>query len=110
MDVHTIDSDLSVGPQITRADIAAAFSGLKRHDAVIGPAEDGGYWLGGLSPRALRADPFADVAWSSPCALADTVANLPKSHSIAILDMLNDVDVGVDHALWRTRWRQVAEI
>ena len=97
-------------PDLMPCHIAKAFSALGRADAVFGPAEDGGYWLVGLSPRALRADPFADVAWSSPCALADTVANLPKSHSIAILDMLNDVDVGVDHALWRTRWRQVAEL
>ena len=97
-------------PDLMPCHIAKAFAALGRADAVFGPAEDGGYWLVGLSPRALRADPFADVVWSSPCALADTVANLPKSYSIAMLDMLSDVDVGADHALWRTRRRQAAEI
>jgi hypothetical protein len=90
-------------PDLMSCHIAKAFAALGRADAVFGPAEDGGYWLVGLSPRSLRADPFADVAWSSPCALADTVANLPKSHSVAMLDKLSDIDVGADHALWRTR-------
>ncbi len=97
-------------PDLRPCHITKAFAALGRADAVFGPAEDGGYWLVGLSPRALRTSPFADVAWSSPYALADTVANLPKSHSIAMLDMLNDVDVGADHSLWRTRRLDAAEI
>ena len=97
-------------PDLTPSHIAKAFAALGRADAVFGPAEDGGYWLVGLSPRARRADPFADVAWSSSSALADTVANLPRSHSVAILDRLGDVDIGADYARWRMRWRQQAAI
>ena len=97
-------------PDLMPCHIAKAFAALGRADAVFGPAEDGGYWLVGLSPRMLRTSPFNGVAWSSSSTLADTVANLPKNHSIAMLDMLNDVDVGADHALWRTRRRQAAEI
>src|SRR6185436_16119941 len=59
-------------PGIMPAHIAEAFRRLGRHDAVLGPATDGGYWLVGLKrrPRVLR--PFAKVRWSSPHALADT--------------------------------------
>lgn len=35
-------------PGITRAHVAQAFKALGDHDAVFGPAHDGGYWLIGL--------------------------------------------------------------
>ncbi|HJN60773.1 MAG TPA: TIGR04282 family arsenosugar biosynthesis glycosyltransferase [Alphaproteobacteria bacterium] len=90
-------------PDLAPAHIVKAFAALGRADAVFGPAEDGGYWLVGLSARALRADPFADVAWSSRRALADTLANLPNGHSVAMLDVLGDIDDGADLARWRER-------
>jgi hypothetical protein len=40
-------------------------------------------------PRLLR--PFADVRWSSPHALADTLANL-DGRTVAFLATLGDVD------------------
>ncbi len=95
-------------PDLAPVHIVKAFAALGRADAVFGPAEDGGYWLVGLSPRALRADPFADVAWSSPSALADTLANLHKGHTVAMLDPLGDIDVGADLARWQERRRQEA--
>jgi rSAM/selenodomain-associated transferase 1 len=63
-------------PGIRPQHLAAAFRLLGRHDAVLGPATDGGYWLVGLKrrPRVLR--PFGGVRWSGPDALADTLANL----------------------------------
>jgi uncharacterized protein len=78
-------------PGIRLAHIAEAFRLLGRHDAVLGPATDGGYWLVGLGryPRVLR--PFANVRWSSPHALADTLANL-KGHAVAFVATLRDVD------------------
>ncbi|HCQ57301.1 MAG TPA: hypothetical protein DIU10_05265, partial [Sulfitobacter sp.] len=43
-------------PGINRKELARAFDALGRHDAVFGPAPDGGYWLVGLKhPR--RAPP-----------------------------------------------------
>ena len=45
-------------PGITPAHIAEAFRLLGRHDAVFGPATDGGYWLVGLAAAAvLRPSP-----------------------------------------------------
>jgi uncharacterized protein len=78
-------------PAIRPEHIAEAFTLLGQADAVLGPALDGGYWLVGLktTPRLLR--PFAGVRWSTPYALADTVANLDGKR-VAFAATLCDVD------------------
>jgi uncharacterized protein len=83
-----IGSDI---PAIRPEHIAEAFKLLGQADAVFGPALDGGYWLAGLkaTPRLLR--PFAGVRWSTPYALADTVANL-DGNRVAFATTLCDVD------------------
>jgi glycosyltransferase A (GT-A) superfamily protein (DUF2064 family) len=84
-------------PGITPAHIAAAFRLLGRHDAVFGPAADGGYWLVGLRRRPCVLRPFRGVRWSTQHALADTLANL-RSRSVAHLPTLADVDTPADLA------------
>ena len=83
-------------PEISAQRIAAAFHLLGSHDAVLGPADDGGYWLVGLkrSPRVRRI--FAGVRWSSAQTLADTLANL-KDARVALTDSLGDVDDESSH-------------
>jgi rSAM/selenodomain-associated transferase 1 len=78
-------------PGIEPAHIAEAFRRLGRHDAVFGPATDGGYWLVGLKRRPRLLHTFANVRWSSRHALADTLANL-EGRSVALLATLSDVD------------------
>lgn len=82
-------------PGMSPADIAAAFTALQSHDAVLGPAGDGGYWLIGLKrfPNILR--PFADVRWSGPEARADTLANLGSAR-VALLRTIDDLDTADD--------------
>jgi rSAM/selenodomain-associated transferase 1 len=73
--------------------IARAFALLGRNDLVFGPARDGGYWL--IGARRLRPLPlalFAGVRWSTPHALADTLATIPAHCSVAFADTLDDVD------------------
>jgi len=86
----------SDAPQISRAHIARAFHLLGHHDAVAGPAEDGGYWLIGL--KRLRAAPgaFLNVRWSGEHALADTLVSLPEGFSVARLPVLRDIDEASD--------------
>jgi len=83
-------------PGVTRARIARAFAALGDHDAVFGPAPDGGYWLIGLKrSRAVPKSLFNQVRWSSEFALADTIASLPDlSHKL--IDTLDDVDTVED--------------
>ncbi|WP_172327115.1 TIGR04282 family arsenosugar biosynthesis glycosyltransferase [Mangrovicoccus sp. HB161399] len=83
-------------PGVTRAHAARALHALGSHDAVIGPAADGGYWLIGLSGR--RAPPpglFAGVRWSTEHARADTLATMAGLR-VALTDMLSDVDTLAD--------------
>lgn len=89
-----IGSDI---PHIERRHVAAAFRALGRHNAVFGPAMDGGYWLIGLKrrappPRGL----FAGVRWSTPYALADTLKSVPGP--TAQIARLRDVDTLADLA------------
>lgn len=84
-------------PGIRAQHLAEAFGQLGRHDAVLGPAPDGGYWLVGLA-RGRQAAPaglFDGVRWSSPHALADTVASL-RGQRIAYPATLRDVDTAAD--------------
>jgi len=98
--VVIVGSDI---PDLGPAHIARAFALLGNHDWVFGPAGDGGYWLIGARRRPARRDPFAGVRWSSPHALADTLANLPAAARVAFLEELQDVDTGADLHRWQHR-------
>lgn len=83
-------------PGIRAGHIAKAFRLLGEHDAVIGPASDGGYWLIGL--RGNRKPPvgfLSNVRWSTQYALEDTLASMPGL-SVAKTDILGDVDTARD--------------
>lgn len=83
-------------PGIGSDHIARAFAELGRHEAVIGPAPDGGYWLIGLRrSRAVPARLFEGVRWSGPDARADTLTGL-GDHRVALIDTLSDVDEARD--------------
>lgn len=81
-------------PGVRRDHIERAFRLLGSHDAVFGPAVDGGYWLVGLRRRPRVPRLFAGVRWSSEHALADTRANLAPRARVAYLETLEDVDDG----------------
>jgi uncharacterized protein len=89
--VVLIGSDI---PAIRAAHLAAAFRLLGHHDLVFGPAADGGFWLVGARRRPRLPCLFADVRWSGPHALADTLAGLPAAVSVGFVDTLDDVDDG----------------
>ncbi len=85
-------------PGITPAHINRAFRALGDHDAVFGPAPDGGYWLVGLKRTATPPlGLFHNVRWSTRFALSDTLASLPGKR-IALIDELRDIDTGADLA------------
>jgi len=105
--VVIVGSDI---PELQPGDIAAAFAALGDHDLVFGPAADGGYWLVGARRRpALPPGLFAQVRWSSPHALADTLAHLPATCRVALVAEHADIDDGGAWRRWRIR-RHAAEI
>ncbi len=88
-------------PAITRPHIAQAFTALGNHEAVFGPAPDGGYWLIGLKhPRRQPVTFFENVRWSTEHALADSKASLPD-YRIAEVATLQDVDTIKDLPMTR---------
>ncbi|UOR05936.1 TIGR04282 family arsenosugar biosynthesis glycosyltransferase [Hymenobacter aerilatus] len=87
-------------PGLTCAHIAQAFSLLTDHDAVLGPADDGGYYLLGL--RQLQPALFENKTWSTPTVLADTLADAQRLNlRTALLPTLHDIDSVEDLARWR---------
>ncbi len=90
--VIIVGSDI---PGITADRVAAAFRLLANHDAVFGPASDGGYWLVGLKRRPRIPRAFSDVRWSTADTLADSKANLAGLR-IARATLLDDVDEVAD--------------
>ena len=66
-------------PTLPTAELTRAATALLRAeaDAVLGAAEDGGYWLLGLN-RALP-QPYADIAWSTETVAATTRLRLAEA-------------------------------
>lgn len=83
-------------PGVRKQHIANAFSILSAHDAVFGPATDGGYWLvGAKRVTPLPAASFTNVRWSTEYALADSVASM-NGLRIGYGATLCDVDTAAD--------------
>ncbi len=95
-----IGSDI---PDITVYIIQRAFEGLKKHDLVLGPAGDGGYYLIGIHKTAfIRANPrlFNGIHWGTDRVLSQTLAVAKKiGLNYILLDTLNDVDRPEDLAV-----------
>jgi rSAM/selenodomain-associated transferase 2/rSAM/selenodomain-associated transferase 1 len=95
---------LLIGTDVPGYDVAylaRAAAALARHDAVVGPAEDGGYALIGL---ACDVDAFSGVPWSTPEVMATTRARLAAcGASHAELPPLWDVDTHDDLLRWQER-------
>lgn len=81
--------------QLTPAIVEAGIKSLQDHDFVIGPAEDGGYYLLGM--RAFQPEVFLDVAWSTETVLPQTLEIIARngwSHNL--LPVLSDIDYEED--------------
>lgn len=82
-------------PELSPAIIEQAFAQLDDFDAVLGPANDGGYYLLGL--KTVIPDVFREMVWSTELVLAETLARLDAAgKSYALLPELSDVDHGED--------------
>ena len=66
-------------PLLTSADLRAAGKALATHDAVVAPAEDGGYVLIGL--RRAIPEVFANIDWSTDRVMAQTRQRLTGNAS-----------------------------
>ena len=74
--------------------IKKAFDDLNEKDIVIGPAEDGGYWLVGMkNPCNI----FDGISWGKETVLGQTLDLAEqKGLSVSLLTPLNDIDTADD--------------
>lgn len=81
-------------PQVTASDLLEVAGLVADHDAVVGPATDGGWWvLGSRSPR--WSDLLVDIPMSSPQTGQRTVAALAAAGAtVALAPVRTDVDTG----------------
>jgi rSAM/selenodomain-associated transferase 1 len=70
--------------------INEAFQMLKNNDVVLGPADDGGYYLIGMN--SLISQVFKNKIWGSSTVLKETLNDL-NDKSVYLLETLNDIDV-----------------
>lgn len=81
--------------EITPAIIQEAFDELDKHDVVIGPAADGGYYLLGM--KQLHGHLFINKSWSTEVVLQQTLTDVASlSLSYKLLPVLNDIDDETD--------------
>ena len=77
--------------ELTPSIIKNAFKQLKTHDAVIGPALDGGYYLLGMNKS--HPEIFKEKSWSTASVCADTILDFKNLKlSFSKLEMLSDID------------------
>jgi rSAM/selenodomain-associated transferase 1 len=93
-------------PAVSRATVVEALEALDTADVVLGPAEDGGYYL--LAVSRPRPELFEGVAWSTSTVLEETRSRADrgglKTH---LLPRLRDIDTAED--LW-AEWGRVAPL
>ena len=85
-----IGSDLIA---LESTDITQAISKLDHHDIVVGPAEDGGYYLLGM--KKIPENLFQNKEWGTSTVLSDTLLDI-SNLKYFLLEEKNDIDTYED--------------
>ncbi len=88
-------------PIMTPDDLITAFGNLENgYDVVLGPSEDGGYYLTGCTKNALEI--FSAVSWGSPDLLRETYGIIGRNGLRSKeLRTLYDIDTMEDYRRWK---------
>ena len=89
-------------PNLSHMDIVKTISKLEKKDVILGPSNDGGYWLIAFSQRFISKNnylPFINIQWSSNDVLKKTIDNLSQQkikidflNTKIDIDTLHDID------------------
>lgn len=86
-------------PDLTAEIVGQAIAAMDTHEVVIGPAEDGGYYLIGM--RQARPGLLTDMPWSTEQVFPETMGRLGAAGiEPALLPTLADCDRPEDLARW----------
>tara|TARA_Y100000991_G_C21872746_1_gene305891 strand:- start:31 stop:642 length:612 start_codon:yes stop_codon:yes gene_type:complete len=87
-------------PDFCHMDLTSTLSKLKKNDIILGPSNDGGYWLIAFSEKLLSTNlylPFINIKWGKENVLQKTISNF--SSEVLKYDFLQrkiDVDTITD--------------
>ena len=87
-------------PDLCHLDLINTIEELKHNDLILGPSNDGGYWLIGLSAKIISKHinlPFINIMWSEENVLQKTIDNFASLKlRYKFLDKKIDIDTIVD--------------
>ena len=78
-DIIFVGTDL---PDFCHMDLLNTITKLKKNDLILGPSNDGGYWLIAFSKRLLTTDlylPFINIKWGTEDVLKQTIKNFSST-------------------------------
>lgn len=86
-------------PDLSKELICSAFNSLDTNDVVIGPSEDGGYYLLGI--KKMYAKLFEGIEYSTSSVLSETLARVKDLNlTYRLLPVLPDIDTEEDLINW----------
>ena len=87
-------------PDLCNQDLINTLIDLQQNDLVLGPSNDGGYWLIGLSEKIMSSQiylPFINIKWGTENVLQNTIDNFAsKKLNYKFLDKKIDIDTIID--------------
>ena len=87
-------------PDLCHQDLLNTLRDLQQNDLILGPSNDGGYWLIGLSEKVISNYlhlPFTNISWSKENVLQNTIDNFAhKKLKYKFLDKKIDIDTIID--------------
>jgi len=87
-------------PDLCHLDLINGISKLDSKDAILGPSNDGGYWMIGLSEKLLARNivsPFININWSSDNVIQSTINNFTDQNiKVDYLTTKIDIDTILD--------------
>ena len=87
-------------PDLCHLDLLNTMKELKENDLILGPSNDGGYWLIGLSEKVISNYlylPFININWSKENVLQKTIDNFAFTKlKYKFLDKKIDIDTIID--------------
>jgi uncharacterized protein len=97
---HRTQKIVAIGvddPLLPRELIDHAFALLDSCEYVIGPAEDGGYYLLGCRAMSFEPSVFQDIAWGTQTVLQTTIGRIAATgRTMALLPQRLDIDTAED--------------
>jgi len=87
-------------PDLCHLDLLKTIRELKYNDLILGPSDDGGYWLIGLSEKIMSSHkylPFINIKWGTENVLQNTIDNFVSTKlKYKFLDKRIDIDTIFD--------------